>query len=1002
MADGDSHAVFDSISAEIRDTIRELKGQGDFIAKFRKEYARLYQALEKSHGSEQRMVNKTKSLIQDIAKHNENIARAKKDEEDLHHTKKRLEEETAKAFQDVASHHRMVLKKRQEANELTAITERLQAQLAMGAGWNEDQLKVKAEYEEELDKLRHEAEQKLSQVRTQREQVATLTEQLQEAEEEKEGIDTEIASIRGEIEEKKAEAGAAQRRKDGLDKDLKAYKGRIEAFRRELAEKQRRIREGDEEILTIETSLKGSRAQMDSFLKDYDALHQKTIRLTDDLDNQMHTNQLLANDLNEREGEIFRKRHESEQVEREDERLVKLNAYTARKIAKVDADKEALDERKRALKQQMDEIQMAIEQERKASEVKKKEIEDMVREREILNKKLVKGSDRTRHTEDLIKIHKNTRKNLENEVAGYRAHALRQRETIETLQEDRKRYAAEAEEANQRYYTALEQVKLQEMQVAQLQRRIVEGETKLKQQQNLYEAVRSDRNLYSKNLIESQEEIDEMRRRFKIMNHHIDQLKEEITTKDHSLVKEHFDHHKVEKEKENLRNELTRVQKQIQSSEHIIQNQDAEMQKLAQIIQEADEERQRQQKEYDAVVSERDILGSQLIRRDEELSTLYEKIKIQKSTLAKGAAQFNERLKTIQEIMNRISELRKELELSKTQVANVDDLRGEVFRLQRELLRERIKIKSLTEELGRPLNVHRWRKLEGSDPQKFELIRRIQSLQKRLIKTTEEAVECDLLIQEKERLYVELKNILARQPGPEVAEQLAVYQTNLKQKQKQMRAMSAELDMYKAQVNEYKYEIERLNADMHKARQEYFALMRKRRDGMEGADSAGGSAEGFPVREDGGVEVGGDGLVADVPPDVAAYMHGDLDGATAGEAPGTPTGPGGWRPEVAPQGATAVEGGADAAALGYRQADSGGGDGKDGDDAGGGGGGGGAADDAQDAAAVDAYMNGDLDGVAGAGEPEAKSKEDAERGGDGGAGDGPPSTAGAVGGDQGT
>ena len=52
-----------------------------------------------------------------------------------------------------------------------------------------------------------------------------------------------------------------------------------------------------------------------------------------------------------------------------------------------------------------------------------------------------------------------------------------------------------------------------------------------------YEAVRSDRNLYSKNLIESQDEIAEMKRKFKIMSHQIEQLKEEITAKDHALVK---------------------------------------------------------------------------------------------------------------------------------------------------------------------------------------------------------------------------------------------------------------------------------------------------------------------------------------------------------------------------------------------------------------------------------------------------------------------------------
>ena len=33
-----------------------------------------------------------------------------------------------------------------------------------------------------------------------------------------------------------------------------------------------------------------------------------------------------------------------------------------------------------------------------------------------------------------------------------------------------------------------------------------------------------------------------------------------------------------------------------------------------------------------------------------------------------------------------------------------------------------------------------------------------------------------------EKLYVELKKILGRQPGPEVSEQLAVYQDNLKHK----------------------------------------------------------------------------------------------------------------------------------------------------------------------------------------------------------------------------
>lgn len=132
------------------------------------------------------------------------------------------------------------------------------------------------------------------------------------------------------------------------------------------------------------------------------------------------------------------------------------------------------------------------------------------------------------------------------------------------------------------------------------------------------------------------------------------------------------------------------------------------------------------------------VTGAQLVRRNEELAALYEKIKIQKSTLAKGEAQFEERVREIAQLRRRVAELRQELEESKAQVANVGDLRNEVFRLEREVLQEKTKIKALSEELERPLNVHRWRKLAGSDPKRYDLIRKIQVLQKRLIKKTEE------------------------------------------------------------------------------------------------------------------------------------------------------------------------------------------------------------------------------------------------------------------------
>lgn len=90
-----------------------------------------------------------------------------------------------------------------------------------------------------------------------------------------------------------------------------------------------------------------------------------------------------------------------------------------------------------------------------------------------------------------------------------------------------------------------------------------------------------------------------------------------------------------------------------------------------------------------------------------------------------------------------------------------------------------------------------------------------------------QVVEHELLIQEREKLYMELKQILARQPGPEVAEQLQIYQQTLKDKTKQMKGMASELNMYETQVAEYKMEIDRLAREMQEVKKKYFMQKKK-------------------------------------------------------------------------------------------------------------------------------------------------------------------------------
>lgn len=74
---------------------------------------------------------------------------------------------------------------------------------------------------------------------------------------------------------------------------------------------------------------------------------------------------------------------------------------------------------------------------------------------------------------------------------------------IWSLEKEKEKFGKEASMANARYHQSLEEVKLKKNIIAELQKKKAEADAKLKYQQNLYEGVRSERNLFSKNLIEN-------------------------------------------------------------------------------------------------------------------------------------------------------------------------------------------------------------------------------------------------------------------------------------------------------------------------------------------------------------------------------------------------------------------------------------------------------------------------------------------------------------------
>eukprot|EP00933_Yihiella_yeosuensis_P045143 TRINITY_DN40466_c0_g1_i1.p1 TRINITY_DN40466_c0_g1~~TRINITY_DN40466_c0_g1_i1.p1 ORF type:complete len:848 (+),score=250.48 TRINITY_DN40466_c0_g1_i1:109-2652(+) len=814
-------SAFEALEKDFQEVLQELIGDKS-LEHFRLEYEKLHRALKKSHESEKRLIKKCRELNAEIVSNATKVQTAlslsKEDQATIQNLKKEIE----RAWKMVEASHEKEQRAKETIHNLKVEIANLSHLVEQGAGLSvnqENTVNALITQRDELLKNRDKLEQ---QVATLTHDNIALTEQAQKFESEKVQSEVEIADVKDMLNAKTTESDREHRRRDRLEKELQELKSAREGRERQLRAIQGEIEAQESQKEIVDRQLREQRKVVESLngeeeklLRDISEL--KRMKKGEEEEKQKHTAENFElNKVYKAKGEEIKSwQAEKDKTQKAFDALKRQTAVDAEKRhdlvlarAAVKTDTENLIREVDSLKRQVDGDSRTIA--------------DIMRDREHINRGVIRCHDRTSKQTEAVKTHEARAQTFDKDVTKVKGDVQEAIKKAYELDKARAKYGVECSLANSKHMGSLEELKNRDNKISELKKNLADVKGKLAQQKQFYEAVRTDRNLYSKKLVESQDEIAEMKRKFKIMSHQIEQLKEEIKEKEEKLKKGHFDHNRMTKQCEMIKDQMEKAKKRQQQLNSQKDTQQAEIKKLESRIHEEEAERLCQKKKYEETISERDVLGTQLIRRNDELALLYEKIKIQQKTLQHGELTYKQRLEESRALSIKEAALKRELGISKQQVNNIDDLKRQVFQLQRELLQERTKVKALSEELENPMNVHRWRKLEGSDPQTYEMMQKVKTLQKRLIAKTEEAVEKDLAIQEKEKLYLEMRNLLSKQPGPEVVEEVGKQQTNLKEKTKQMKAMAAELNMYHAQLNDYKDEIERLTKELQDTKRRYF------------------------------------------------------------------------------------------------------------------------------------------------------------------------------------
>lgn len=170
----------------------------------------------------------------------------------------------------------------------------------------------------------------------------------------------------------------------------------------------------------------------------------------------------------------------------------------------------------------------------------KRALETMRREKDLKSKALAGVKANLKKHSLLLRVQEQAKTKLESEVKECVSNNQALRKAEQNLEKERDKYIAEVQELGQKVEDQIDTVKMKQVEIYDYKKRLAESENKYRQQQNLFEAVRAERNTCSKSLIEAQEEVVVLKQKLKMMNNQIEQFKEEIATKESSLIKEEF------------------------------------------------------------------------------------------------------------------------------------------------------------------------------------------------------------------------------------------------------------------------------------------------------------------------------------------------------------------------------------------------------------------------------------------------------------------------------
>eukprot|EP00918_Siedleckia_nematoides_P085596 GHVU01188349.1.p1 GENE.GHVU01188349.1~~GHVU01188349.1.p1 ORF type:complete len:393 (-),score=90.52 GHVU01188349.1:797-1975(-) len=307
-------------------------------------------------------------------------------------------------------------------------------------------------------------------------------------------------------------------------------------------------------------------------------------------------------------------------------------------------------------------------------------------------------------------------------------------------------------------------------------------------------------------------------------------LKRGIGRKNERLIALLAEKKELERNNKLMKEEVYTIQRKHAQMKELQEKQSSEVTQLTMVINLAQEARSAREIDRRAVLAERDMMESQVTKRELELASVYEQLRLKQSQMNAGYAEYEKKLQELDEARHLVVEEQNMLATLQDKAAEIGYLKLLIVSLEKDLLRENARNRTLTDELETNINVHRWRHFNNVAPGTYEVFNQSRMLQKTLIGKNDELLAKQMELQALEREFHDLSTTAT--PGGPMANQdlphvLRQCKASLDEKTERLKTTTERLTTKREEALLLKEQTDKLSRDLNSMRLKYVQRLRK-------------------------------------------------------------------------------------------------------------------------------------------------------------------------------